>query len=324
MNRRLKGCLITGFLAVFALNDGSGQDARFYGRRADHEWRLGRMSEALKLYHQAYQAAITAGDQQFQYRFLNNIGASELALFRFKDAEQTLLKVRTLAEASHDDALTGSAYGNLAAVYDKIGNLASAETYARESVKAYSRTDKWNNRTRALITLGDILSHETMTREGEQSYRAAIDVATQTREWFGASVGWLHYGQRLMEGGRLDEADRAFASSYSTLCKSENRNGEDAVLFSLALLRQKQGDLKSALVLINSAIKVSPSAGGRIAPWRLYRTRADVQLALGDAKGALRMHIRLCSGRAPCGRTSFPTTIIGLALKENWIPPFRC
>src|SRR5690349_6654138 len=103
-------------LLVFPLADGSGQDARFYGRRADHEFlTAGRTLHALELYGQAYQAAVAAADPVFQYRFLNNIGACQLTLFRYNDAQQTLLKVRALAGKARDYAVLGSVDANLAA-----------------------------------------------------------------------------------------------------------------------------------------------------------------------------------------------------------------
>src|ERR1700733_14631533 len=106
------GYLVAG-LMISALTDGSGQDARFYGRRADHEsLATGKIAEALQLYQRAYRTAAAASDTVFQNHFLNNIGACQLALFRYHDAEQTLVQVRILAEAAHDNQTLGSADGN--------------------------------------------------------------------------------------------------------------------------------------------------------------------------------------------------------------------
>src|SRR5579863_5791951 len=103
MNWRLNGNFVFAGLLVFTLTDGSGQDARFYGRRAQYEFlSTGRTEDALKLFHQAYRTAVAASDPALQYRYLNNIGACQTTLFRYNEAEQTLVEVRKLAEAGND------------------------------------------------------------------------------------------------------------------------------------------------------------------------------------------------------------------------------
>lgn len=202
------------------------------------------------------------------------------------------MQVRRSALAAHDDATVGSADSNLASVNMQLNvtGLSTAEMYARESLAAYSRIGKPGERAQAqaMMTLADILSREQMTPEGEQFYQAGINAATRLQDWPSASKGWLHYGDRLLKSGRLEAADRAFAGSYSLLHRSGRLNGEDAVLCNLSRLRLLQHDLRSAQALIDSAIRVSPTSGGRITPRLLYQTRAEVELARGDATAALR------------------------------------
>jgi CHAT domain-containing protein len=159
--------------------------------------------------------------------------------------------------------------------------------YARESLQAYSRTSKGDQQARAMMTLADILSRQTLTPEGEQFFRTGIDAAMSLKDRGLASTGWLHYGSALLDGGRLEEADLAFGSSYRLLDKSKRSNGEYAILWNLSRLRLRQGNFKKALALINAAIRLSPSSGGRTSPRRLYQTRAEVELASGDAVAAL-------------------------------------
>lgn len=285
----LRSSFIFAGLSVLILTDGSGQDARFYGRRADHEFLAkGRMREALKLYQQGYRAAVAAADPVFQYRFLNNIGACQVKLFLYDEAEQTLVQVRKLAEAAHDDQTLASADGNLAAVYVQLDDMPSAEVYARESLEAFSRTAGRPQRARATMTLAQILSREKLTREAETFFRAGIGDSTGLQDWKAASEGWLHYGSALLKDGQLEAADRALANSYSMLHKTGGTNGEDGILWKLSELRLRQGNFRQALTLVNSAIRVLPPSGGSEAPRRLYQTRAKVELATGDVAAALR------------------------------------
>lgn len=105
---RLGIIAFTGLL-LFPLTDAGGPDARFYSRMADYQFvTLGRVPEALKFYQQAYHG-VPAANTTLQIRLLNNIGAMQLALFRYQDAEQTLLRVRKMAVAAHHDAFLGGA-----------------------------------------------------------------------------------------------------------------------------------------------------------------------------------------------------------------------
>src|SRR4051794_22307403 len=104
--QKLGNCLIVATALVSTWTDGSGQDARFYSRQADHEFfKLGRVPQALKLYEVAFKASVNTSDIALQTKILNNVGAMQLALFRYREAELTLLQVRKMAKASHDDMM---------------------------------------------------------------------------------------------------------------------------------------------------------------------------------------------------------------------------
>jgi len=206
----LRTCLILVAGPLFPLADGSGQDAYPVGLRAQYATNRGRHADGLELYQVAYHLAKAASIADLQYLFLNNIGACQLALYRYKEAAQTLLKVRNLANARHNDALLASADGNLAAVYAQADDISVAEVYARESIDAYTRSHTLVQRPRALITLGDILSRQKRYVEGERAYLSAIEEATGFHDWPAILTAWLHYGRVLLDDGRLKDADRSF------------------------------------------------------------------------------------------------------------------
>lgn len=280
-------------LFVLPLTDHSGQDdhlfglrAHYYGQLADHEFfTLGRIPEALDLYEHAYRA-MTNSDPAFQARFLNNIGAMQLSLFRYQEAAQTLLRVRKSTAAAHDDALLGSADGNLAALSAQMDDLPTAEMYARESLQAYSRREQPELRLRALLTLANIMSRERLVPDAEIYFLAGIRAATSLRDWDTASYGWQHYGKVLLEDGELEDAERALNESLKLTMKSTRKKGQDALLWNISRLRLRQHNPVAALESINSAIQASETAG-RIPLWRLYQTRAEAQLATGNAAAAL-------------------------------------
>ena len=274
---------MAGFL-LFPLMDYSAQDAKLIGKRAEYEMiHAGRATEALKLYQSAYR---TVSDPIYQLHYLNNIGACQLALFRYSEAATTLLKARKLAAATHDDMSLGSADTNLAAVYAQMDDLSAGETYAREALNVYSRTASKHYQALAQLNLAWILSRRKLTSEGEAFFKSGIETTTGLNEWASASDGWLLYGRVLLENDHLVDADRAFAESERMLHQSGRLRGEDAILLDRSRLRLRQKDFKSALTLVNSAIEISSSAGGSV--WQFYETRAEVELKMGDARAALR------------------------------------
>ena len=273
------------FAALLTLIDDSGQDAILFGRRGDFEFGRGRISEGLKWYQTAYRfATLATPNAALQGRFLNNIGACQLILFRYNDSAQTLLRARHLAQNVKDYGLMGSTDANLASVYVQMDNLPAAEMSALSSLQAYSRTSKPKEVARAQTTLADILSREHFFKKGEQLFLEAIRTATRLEDRRLASSIWLHYGTTLSNNGQLDDADRAFSECVRL---QSDKMSDDALLWHLSRLRLLQHNLPRALDYINFAIEVS-GHGGLIPKWRLYETRAEVELANGHLVSSLR------------------------------------
>ena len=286
MTLQLGNYLVFAGLLVFHLTDGSGQDARFFSRRGQFESGNGRFPEALKLNQLAYRIAAIASDPILQSQILNNIGGCQLGLFRYREAEQTLQRVRRSDEAAHDDILLGGADANLAALSAQMDDFPTAEMYARESLDAYSRTGQPKLRLRPLLTLATILSRQQSVKEGERYFLAGIRTATSIEDWTSAAYGWQHYGKALLENGQLEDANRALAESQRLSGKGRNMTGKDALLWNLSRLRLRQHHFADALKSINSAIQARDT-GGLVPTWQLYQTRAQVELAKGDAVSAL-------------------------------------
>ena len=284
MMPRLGAYFVVAGLLLCSLSDGSGQDARFHSRRAQYEIANGSAVRALEFYQMAYLEVVMASDSNLKYRVLNNIGACQMALFRYREAAQTLLQVRRSAEAGHDAALLGDADGNLAAVYTQMGDLPTAEMYARESIEACLRTHQPQQAVRAYLSLATILSRQQLIQEGDQYFREAVRIAVSTGDANSAAHAWLRYGDVLLANGRLEDAGHALAASRRVW--GRKLKDEDALLWSLSRLRLRQGDRAQALKLIDSALQVNQTEG-RIPKWRLYETRAEVELENGNAIAAL-------------------------------------
>lgn len=207
-----------------------------------------------------------------------------MALFRYSDADRTLNQVRRLAESQRDDAVLGDADGNLATMYAALGNLPTAEMYAREAVLACWRTNQKQYRQRCLTTLADIISRRQRFPESEGYFALAVSAASAIHDRSGEASAWLYYGMALLDHGRLDDAERAFAQSRG-LAGSDDKS-KAALEWNLGRLCLRRGDPRRAIEAIDTAIR-SSRFESRLPDWRIYETRAQVELELGHPEGAL-------------------------------------
>jgi CHAT domain-containing protein len=277
-------------MLVFTYTDQSGQDQRFLGRRGDFAFSKGDVGNALRAFQAAQRSAEQAGNGVLKRQYLNNVGACQLALFRYDDAAQTLLEVRKSAKRARDYPILASASGNLSALFTQTDDLPAAEMYARESLDAYSRTKAPSYKP--LLSLAYILSRrplsslQTLDPEPEKYFRQGIDAAARAGDWFAVTEGWLHYGERLREAGRLAEADHALTEALQ-LRRRGKLSAQEACLWDLSQLRLLQARYPEALSLIDSAIGMASKTGTRVPLYRLLETRAEAELDLGNAARAL-------------------------------------
>jgi len=166
--------IVAAAIFICPLYDKSGQDARACGQRARYEMNAGRLREALALYRKALQQADASGVDDLRLRYLNNIAACELRLFRFKDAQKTLIEARRIGFETNNIEMIAAVDGNLATLSLQTSDFSTAEMYARESVDVYSKAFMPEQRMRALTILADVLSLRGVTQEAETNYRTAI------------------------------------------------------------------------------------------------------------------------------------------------------
>jgi CHAT domain-containing protein len=279
-------------MLAFPYLDQSGQDARLLARKGDFAIAHGDVPGAFALFEQARAFASRTGDATSERRILNNVGACQLALFKYEDAAGTLLKVRESCKRARDYPILASSSGNLAALFTQTDNLPAAELYARESLEAYSHAHSLLSYY-AQLSLANILSrrqiseHQILGSESEKCFRDVIEAAVRDGEWRPVSEGWLYYGRRLKEADRFAEADHALSESLSIRRKRHLR-GEETCLLELSHLRLKQHRVREALSLADLAVNSTSNDRSRVPFWMLLEARARALLALGEERAALK------------------------------------
>jgi CHAT domain-containing protein len=279
-------------MLAFPYLDQSGQDARLLARKGDFSLAHGDVPGALALFERARAFAGRTGDATSERRILNDVGACELALFKYDAAAATLLKLRESSKRARDYPVLAGSNANLAALFTQTDNLAAAEFYARESLEAYSHAHSPLSYYPQL-SLANILSRRPMSErqildpQSEKYFRDVIEAATRDGEWRAVSEGWLYYGRRLMEADRFAEADHAFAKSLSLRQKRHLRAEEDCLL-EMSRLRLKEHRIREALSLADLAVNSTSNDRSRVPFWMLLEARAKALLALGAEQEALK------------------------------------
>src|SRR5579864_1657052 len=76
-----------------------------------------RYSDAAALYESGYRQAIAHQDSSSALRFLNNIGATQFGLLRYRAAIDAFVRARDLARSMNDRAALSASCANLCSLY---------------------------------------------------------------------------------------------------------------------------------------------------------------------------------------------------------------
>ena len=89
-------------------------------------FRAGDFKQSALLARQGSLEALGAGELQIAARFTGNLGSCRFALHRYREALQSCLEARTLAESVRDNATAGSLDLNISSLYAQLGQMDAA------------------------------------------------------------------------------------------------------------------------------------------------------------------------------------------------------
>lgn len=291
-----------GFLCLFLPLRGSGKPAspaanrpqfvnRKLRRRAQQIARVyaaGKYSEAIAQYQAAAREALRVRDLEFAAKFLNNLGGSQMAMFRYRDALESLEEARRLFESSGGSPALPSVAVNLTTLYQSLGNLSAAAAAAQRGLDSPVVDPQYRPGDRILLLTqlarvdgrsGDLAGAEKLTEQ-------AIDAAYAAGDLGAAAWAWRFLGESYWLAGKLAQADIAITESLRLRSTFGLPTLSDSV-WVLAVVRAEEGDLRTALPLIDNAVRGLSRPGNVNSPWDVYGQRGRVRLLAGDAGGAL-------------------------------------
>ncbi len=244
----------------------------------------GRFSEAIPLYRAAAIQAQAAGYPEFSRKFLNNLGACQLATFHYGAALKTLMEVRILTENAHDTTARAALDLNLSSLYLQMGNLSDAAAVAEEGISLSLQSSDY--RAKLLIVLANVRARMGRLDNAEKLFLEGIDDALQAQDNTTAAWGWDYLGFAYRKAGQLNNADRASTEGFR-LRKMFCLPAIESSYWNLGMIHAQRGDFHMALVLLDRAVQSLSLSGEATPAWSIYGDRGKVQLRSGNLPAAL-------------------------------------
>ncbi len=255
-------------------------------------------SAAIPLYRQAADDAIRMGDTFYSIRFLNNVGACQLLTSQFQDALRTFLEAKELALRSHDRKTIAGLNSNISSLYWQMGNHSEAVRLADEAVQQAAELEEVP-RASLYAQMGTMQARMGQLDRAEDAFAKSIDLALDAAGYTGtnpppepgalemAALAWDSLAFARRKAGQIEAADEA-ASQGFRLRKILHSPAVDSSYVNLAAIRAAEGDLSSALHLMDEAENGLGRTGHAAPAWRVYLERGKIELGAGQLEPALR------------------------------------
>ena len=255
----------------------------------------GGFHDAAILAQQGYRDALRAGEPQIAARFLGNLGGCRFALHQYREALQTYLEARTLAEASHDNATAGNLDLNISSLYSQLGQMDAATEALGRAMARLSSPQRLEQLPKLLTQLAALQAGQGHMPQALDLYRHGIAAADLAGDQEMYAFAWNDLGLVYLQHGQLPQAEHALLEAYRVR-KLNHLRSVEACYQNLGMLRLEQGDLRAASLLLDRAVAFSKQPGGLLPTWVAYYARGRVRLEqnrLEDALDDLRIAARL-------------------------------
>jgi tetratricopeptide (TPR) repeat protein len=145
-----------------------------------------RYLEAGAVFQQGYESAKARGWGDLAARFLGNLGGCRFALHQYEAALEAFTSARGLAEAAGDPSAAGAMDANISSVYEQMGELEAAVTWAQRGADRLAGPDRVKHLPKVLIHLASLRARQGRLEEAAELFREGIAGADR-----GADLGHL-------------------------------------------------------------------------------------------------------------------------------------
>ena len=242
--------------------------------------------EAIPLDEQGYRDALRAGEPEIAAQFLNNRASCRFALHQYREALQTYLEARKLAEASGDNVTAGKADLNIASLYSYLGQMDAATDAIGRAMKRLSGPERLAQLPKLLTHLAKLQARQGRMPQAVDLYSQGIAAAERASDLEMYAFAWNDLGYEYLEHEQLPQAEYALLEAYR-IRKLNHLRGLEGCYRNLGMLRLEQGDLRSASVLLDRAVARSAQPGGAWPVWDIHYARGRVRLQQNRLQDAL-------------------------------------
>ncbi len=246
-------------------------------KQSSRVFRTVNFHDAAILFEQGYRDALRAGEPQIAARFLNNVGGCRFALHQYREALQTYLDARRLAESAKDNATAAKLDFNISSLYSHLGQMDAATEAIERASARLSGADRRAQLPKLLAHLAALDAQQERMPQAFDLYRRALAEADRVADPEMYALIWNDLGYVYLEHEQLPLAEHALLEGYRARKLTHSRNIE-ACYRNLGMLRLAQGDLPAASVLLDRAVALSREPGGLLPSWEVHYARGAVRL----------------------------------------------
>jgi CHAT domain-containing protein len=248
-------------------------------------FRAARYEEARAVFEGTRLAAAAARDSYIQVRATANIGSCWFALHQYRLALKLFLDAQALAERNGDGSAVAALDANVASLYSEMGERDAAILWLEKSLTRWRNQERAEHVAQLKFELAALRARQNRFPEAKELFAKGIEAAARNGDWALVAVGYNKLGEELLRDGQWQEAEGPLLHAF--YIRKLHRLPLEGSYTNLGKLRLAQGDLGSALALLDRGVEAVARSTGGMPVWDAYLARGEARLAQNNYREAL-------------------------------------
>jgi CHAT domain-containing protein len=248
--------------------------------------RAGEIRKAAAVFRAVLASALRARDDYYAARARIGLAGCALITHDYRDAVRDGESALRYGLATNDTDIAVRAALNLSSLYRLMGDFRAAAQTMRDLNPILAQVTDPPLKAPLYLHAAGNLARNGDTERAEPLFYAGIDSALARGDQPTAATGWNQLGYMWLQHGNLGKADTALTEAFRLRRLAGNRSLAGSYTY-LGMLRLTQGDARSALNLLDNAVRIASVSDVPIPVSMIYYWRAKAKTALSDIPGAL-------------------------------------